>query len=132
MKAVLCPFRTGSIPGLRAILEKRDFRHLYSHQADAVSLIRYGHDVLLVTPTASGKTLCYNLPVLNSILKEQETRALYIFPTKALAQDQTHEVHGMISDLGADINAYTYDGDTPYDARQAIRKQGHVSCGHKS
>ncbi|MCX5853797.1 MAG: DEAD/DEAH box helicase [Deltaproteobacteria bacterium] len=120
------PFPEWIHPRLRAILEKRDFRHLYSHQAEAVNLIRNGRDVVLVTPTASGKTLCYNLPVLNSILEEQETRALYIFPTKALAQDQMHEVHGMISDLRADIKTYTYDGDTPDDARQAIRKQGHV------
>jgi DEAD/DEAH box helicase domain-containing protein len=92
-------------PRLRAIIEKRDLRHPYSHQAEAVNLIRNGRDVVLVTPTASGKTLCYNLPVLNSILEEQETRALNIFPTKALAQDQMHEVHGMVSDLKADIGS---------------------------
>jgi len=113
-------------PRLRAILEKRGFRQLYSHQTESINLIRSDCDVVLVTPTASGKTLCYNLPVLNRILEERETRALYIFPTKALAQDQMHEVHGMIEDLRADIKTYTYDGDTPDDARQAIRKQGHV------
>ena len=113
-------------PRLRAILEKRGFRQLYSHQTESINLIRSDCDVVLVTPTASGKTLCYNLPVLNRILEERETRALYIFPTKALAQDQMNEVHGMIEDLRADIKTYTYDGDTPNDARQAIRKQGHV------
>jgi DEAD/DEAH box helicase domain-containing protein len=113
-------------PRLRQLLERRGFRQLYSHQSDAIELIRRGQDVVLVTPTASGKTLCYNLPVLQQILADPDTRALYLFPTKALAQDQMHEIHGMISELGADIKTYTYDGDTPDDARQAIRKQGHV------
>ena len=113
-------------PRLRVIFEKRGISRIYSHQSEAVNLIRNGRDVVLVTPTASGKTLCYNLPVLSSILEEPQARALYIFPTKALAQDQMHEVQGLIEDLRADIKTYTYDGDTPNDARQAIRKQGHV------
>jgi DEAD/DEAH box helicase domain-containing protein len=113
-------------PRLRQVLEERGIRQLYSHQAEAIGLVRQGCDVVLVTPTASGKTLCYNLPVLQQILAEPETRALYLFPTKALAQDQMHEIHSLIGELGADIKTYTYDGDTPDDARQAIRKQGHV------
>ena len=113
-------------PRLREVLAARGIGRLYSHQGEAVELVRSGRDVVLVTPTASGKTLCYNLPVLQRILEEPETRALYIFPTKALAQDQMHEVHGLIGDLQADIKTYTYDGDTPDDARQAIRRQGHV------
>jgi DEAD/DEAH box helicase domain-containing protein len=113
-------------PRLRQVLEERGIRQLYSHQAEAIDLVRQGRDVVLVTPTASGKTLCYNLPVLQQILAEPETRALYLFPTKALAQDQMHEIHSLIGELGADIKTYTYDGDTPDDARQAIRKQGHV------
>jgi DEAD/DEAH box helicase domain-containing protein len=113
-------------PRLRQVLEERGIRQLYSHQAEAIDLVRQGCDVVLVTPTASGKTLCYNLPVLQQILAEPETRALYLFPTKALAQDQMHEIHSLIGELGADIKTYTYDGDTPDDARQAIRKQGHV------
>ncbi|MCX5845114.1 MAG: DEAD/DEAH box helicase [Deltaproteobacteria bacterium] len=120
------PFPDWVNPRLQSILKKRGVDQLYSHQAEAVNLVKKGLDVVLVTPTASGKTLCYNLPVLNRILEEPETRALYIFPTKALAQDQMHEVHGLITDLKADIKTYTYDGDTPDDARQAIRKQGHV------
>ena len=111
---------------LHAVLTRRGISQLYSHQAHAVELIRQGKDVVLVTPTASGKTLCYNLPVLQRILDEPETRALYLFPTKALANDQMNEVHGLIGDLKADIKTFTYDGDTPDDARQAIRKQGHV------
>ncbi len=113
-------------PNLYAVLARRGISRLYSHQAHAVELIRQGMDVVLVTPTASGKTMCYNLPVLQRILDEPETRALYLFPTKALANDQMNEVHGLIGDLKADIKTFTYDGDTPDDARQAIRKQGHV------
>ena len=120
------PFPAWLHPHLRSVLERRGISRLYRHQAEAVDLVRQGKDVVLVTPTASGKTLCYNLPVLQRILEEPETRALYLFPTKALAQDQMHEVHGVIAELGADIKTFTYDGDTPDDARQAIRKQGHV------
>ncbi len=89
-------------------------------------LVHQGRDVVLVTPTASGKTLCYNIPVLQKILEEPETRAIYLFPTKALANDQMTEVHHLIGELKKDIKTFTYDGDTPDDARQAIRKQGHV------
>ncbi len=120
------PYPNWVHPHLREVLEKRGIGRLYSHQSEAMDMVRQGKDVVLVTPTASGKTLCYNLPVLQHILEEPETRALYLFPTKALAQDQMHEVHGLIGELGADIKTFTYDGDTPDDARQAIRKQGHV------
>ena len=113
-------------PRLEAILHRRGVGQLYSHQGEAVGLVREGKDIVLTTPTASGKTLCYNLPVLQEILEKPETRALYLFPTKALAQDQMHEIQGLIKELKADIKTYTYDGDTPDDARQAIRKQGHV------
>jgi DEAD/DEAH box helicase domain-containing protein len=113
-------------PKLLAVLQKRGIDQLYSHQCEAMESIRDGHDVILVTPTASGKTLCYNLPVLQRIMEEPQTRALYLFPTKALAQDQMHEIHSLINDLEEDIKTFTYDGDTPDDARQAIRKQGHV------
>jgi len=120
------PYPSWVHPRLKTVLEKRGLKRLYSHQAQAVELVRQGRDVVLVTPTASGKTLCYNLPVLQRILEEPETRALYLFPTKALANDQMHEVHGLIGELKADIKTFTYDGDTPDDARQAIRRQGHV------
>ncbi len=111
---------------LKSVLAGRGMEKLYRHQAQAVRFIRSGRDVVLVTPTASGKTLCYNLPVLQKILEEPETRALYLFPTKALAQDQLQEAHRLVSDLRADIGTFTYDGDTPDDARQAIRRQGHI------
>jgi DEAD/DEAH box helicase domain-containing protein len=120
------PFPCWIHPRLRSVLEKRGIHQLYSHQGEAVEAIREGRDCVLVTPTASGKTLCYNLPVLQRILDRPETRALYLFPTKALAQDQRHEISALIGELQADIKTFTYDGDTPDDARQAIRRQGHV------
>ncbi len=83
-------------------------------------------NVVIVTPTASGKTLCYNLPVVNTILEKPETKALYIFPTKALSQDQVAELHQLVTDLDADIKTYTFDGDTPRSARAAIRTAGHI------
>ncbi|MBP1610302.1 MAG: box helicase domain protein [Acidobacteria bacterium] len=99
---------------------------LYSHQADAADRIRRGRNLVIVTPTASGKTLCYNLPVLNAILENPDTRALYLFPTKALAQDQLSELHDLGRRLQDSFGVFTYDGDTPSDARQAIRRQGHI------
>jgi DEAD/DEAH box helicase domain-containing protein len=113
-------------PAIKKVLTERGIVQLYSHQARAIELVRRGRDVVLVTPTASGKTLCYNIPVLQNILEEPETRAIYLFPTKALANDQMTEVHQLIDELKADIKTFTYDGDTPDDARQSIRKQGHV------
>ena len=113
-------------PAIRKVLVERGITRLYSHQARAIDLVHEGKDVVLVTPTASGKTLCYNIPVLQKIMEEPETRAIYLFPTKALANDQMTEVHSLIGELKADIKTFTYDGDTPDDARQAIRKQGHV------
>ncbi|MCK9273863.1 MAG: DEAD/DEAH box helicase [Syntrophales bacterium] len=110
----------------KAVLEARGYGKLYSHQGSAIGFVRQEQNVILVTPTASGKTLCYNIPVLQNILEAPESRALYLFPTKALAQDQMHEIHSLVSELGADIGTYTYDGDTPDDARQAIRKKGHI------
>jgi len=80
----------------------------------------------VVTPTASGKTLCYNIPVLNSILENIESRALFLFPTKALSQDQMNELHGLIIETGTNIKTFTYDGDTQRSARKAIRHAGHI------
>jgi DEAD/DEAH box helicase domain-containing protein len=82
--------------------------------------------VVVVTPTASGKTLCYNLPVLHHLLTEPDARAMYLFPTKALAEDQLHEFQSLVEAMGSDIRAFTYDGDTPQDARKAIRERANV------
>ena len=81
---------------------------------------------MVVTPTASGKTLCYNLPVVSAILKNNDARALYLFPTKALSADQVSGLYDMIEALGVDIKTYTYDGDTQAAARKAIREAGHI------
>src|SRR5499427_6182896 len=113
-------------PRLRDALAGRGFSGLYRHQAELYELVQAGRDVVVVTPTASGKTLCYNLPVLDRVLKDPDARALYLFPTKALAQDQLAELHGTIEALGADIGTFTYDGDTPQDARKSIRSRAHV------
>jgi DEAD/DEAH box helicase domain-containing protein len=99
---------------------------LYSHQAEAADRVRKGRNVVVVTPTASGKTLCYNLPVLNAVLENPDTRALYLFPTKALAQDQLSELEDLGRRTGDRWGVFTYDGDTPADARRAIRQQGHI------
>jgi DEAD/DEAH box helicase domain-containing protein len=113
-------------PKLRRVFEARGLAGLYTHQREVYDQLQAGHDVVVVTPTASGKTLCYNLPVLDRILKDPDARALYLFPTKALAQDQLAELHGTIEALGADIGTFTYDGDTPQDARKSIRARAHV------
>ncbi|PLS03568.1 DEAD/DEAH box helicase [Neobacillus cucumis] len=125
------PARTVSLPDdlhsvLKESLHTRGINQLYTHQKSAYEKIISGHSIVAVTPTASGKTLCYNLPVLQTILTNPNTRALYIFPTKALAQDQKSEINEIIEASGADINSYTYDGDTPANIRQKVRKAGHV------
>ena len=104
----------------------KGIRELYSHQASTAELVRDGKNVVVVTPTASGKTLCYNLPVLNAVLESADTRALYLFPTKALAQDQLAELQDLAKRLDDTFGVFTYDGDTPSDARKAIRERGHI------
>jgi DEAD/DEAH box helicase domain-containing protein len=113
-------------PRLREIFERRGIDRLYSHQKEAFERVRAGDHIVVVTPTASGKTLCYNLPVLDTLLQEPESRALYLFPTKALSQDQLAELHSLVDGLGSDIRTFTYDGDTPQDARKTIRSRGHL------
>ena len=115
---------------LRAALTARGATRLYSHQAEAFAHVAAGRNIVVTTPTASGKTLCYNLPVLDAILRNPATRALYLFPTKALAQDQMAELHelaGAIAQAGGDeVGVHTYDGDTPQDARRTIRTRAHI------
>ncbi|HLY19041.1 MAG TPA: DEAD/DEAH box helicase [Bryobacteraceae bacterium] len=113
-------------PVLRQALAERGIERLYSHQAEACGLIQAGHNVVVVTPTASGKTLCYNLPILNQLLADPGARAVYLFPTKALAEDQLHELQTAIDEMGSEIRAFTYDGDTPQDARKAIRQRANI------
>src|SRR4029453_6830984 len=113
-------------PGLRAGLEARGIERLYTHQAEAVEAVHAGEDVTVVTPTASGKTLCYALPVLQAIAEDPESRALFLFPTKALSQDQVAEFSELSRSAGMSIAAATYDGDTPAPIRSAVRKAGQV------
>jgi DEAD/DEAH box helicase domain-containing protein len=113
-------------PELRAALSRRGIEQLYTHQAEAFERVEAGKNAVIVTPTASGKTLCYNLPVLNLLLREPEARAMYLFPTKALAEDQLHGFQALADELGAAIRAFTYDGDTPQDARKAVRSRANV------
>jgi DEAD/DEAH box helicase domain-containing protein len=111
---------------LKLALVSRGIAQLYSHQAAAVEHAEAGRNVVVVTPTASGKTLCYNLPVLNRLIAEPGARAMYLFPTKALAEDQLHELQAELDASGSGIRAFTYDGDTPQDARRAIRERANV------
>jgi len=111
---------------LRGALAAQGVEQLYRHQRLSVDACRAGKDVVVVTPTASGKTLCYNLPVIQSVLEEPSTRAFYLFPTKALSQDQVGALRSLAAHLGAPLRTWTYDGDTPADARTAIRNRGHV------
>lgn len=112
-------------PGLRAALEARGVARLYSHQAIAWGHARAGRHQVIATPTASGKTLCYNLPVLDAVLTTG-AKALYLFPTKALAQDQVAELMELSRAASLGVKAFTFDGDTPGDARKAVRTRGDI------
>jgi DEAD/DEAH box helicase domain-containing protein len=145
MPASFAPYPEGTDARLIAALAARGIEQLYTHQAEAFSHVLGGRNVVTITPTASGKTLCYNAPVLNAILQNPAARALYLFPTKALAQDQLAELYslvGLLRDRSAhdpresgsgpragsdlEIGVFTYDGDTPSDARRAIRGKAHI------
>ena len=107
-------------------LRARGIDALYSHQARALESAHARKHTVVVTPTASGKTLCYDLPVLHEIAKDPSARALFIFPTKALAQDQLAELERLSGEMEIELKTHTYDGDTPPQARAAIRAAGHV------
>lgn len=113
-------------PRIAAALNKRGIQALYTHQRTAFETAQRGENFVAVTPTASGKTLCYNLPVLQAIASDPINRALYLFPTKALSQDQKSELNEIIAEMGIDIKSFTYDGDTSPAIRQAVRKAGHI------
>jgi DEAD/DEAH box helicase domain-containing protein len=124
--AAYADFPASLDPRIADALRSRGIQKPYVHQARAIEAAIAGKDFVVVTPTASGKTLCYNVPVLDAILKDDAARALYLFPTKALSSDQVAELYSLIEKMGADIKAYTYDGDTPAAARTAVRQAGHV------
>ena len=128
--AEFAPFPADLDERLCRALAARGVEQLYTHQAAAIEHVLAGRHVVITTPTASGKTLCYNAPVLSGVLRDPSTRALYLFPTKALAQDQLAELHALSDQLSRrdelEIGVFTYDGDTPQDARRAIRGRAHI------
>jgi DEAD/DEAH box helicase domain-containing protein len=129
-EAVFAPWPEALDARLREALQSRGVRNLYSHQATAIEHALAGRHQVITTPTASGKTLCYNAPALHRILQDPASRALYLFPTKALAQDQLAELHELCEAIqrtaDTEIGVFTYDGDTPQDARRAIRTRAHI------
>ncbi|MBI3910178.1 MAG: DEAD/DEAH box helicase [Armatimonadetes bacterium] len=123
------PARFGSLArplpdAVAASLQAQGIERLYTHQASAVDAARAGADVTIVTSTASGKTLCYNLPVVERLLAEPAARALYLYPTKALAQDQLGKLNAW--DFFRELRPATYDGDTPRDERGLVRRKARV------
>lgn len=113
-------------PSLRRALAHRGVEQLYTHQREAFDYAMNKQSFTAVTPTASGKSYCYHLPVLQTILTNKKARALYLFPTKALAQDQMTDLNALIEASGEDVLSYTYDGDTSPGVRQKVRKAGHI------
>lgn len=113
-------------PGLRHALSARGIRELYSHQAEAIAAARGGRHVVVATPTASGKSLCFHLPVLEALAEEPTSSALFVYPTKALSRDQEHNLRELIGEAGLELPATVYDGDTPGDARRVARERCRV------
>ena len=120
------PWPEGLDPRLTNALRSRGVEALYTHQAQALEAIRARRNVCVVTPTASGKTLCYNLPVLDAVARDPTARALYLFPTKALAADQLVELRALADAAELDLKTHTYDGDTPPNVRSVVRAAGQV------
>ena len=113
-------------PALQASLKANHLTSLYSHQASAINAVRSGKNVAVVTPAASGKTLCYNIPVLDTILTQKGSRALYLFPTKALAQDQLRSLRELTSTQQINLQYDTFDGDTPQWERSEIKRSADI------
>lgn len=113
-------------PGLIGALESRGVKQLYSHQVQAIAAARSGKNVIVATPTASGKSLCFHLPVLQALAEDPSATALFLYPTKALSRDQEHGLHTMIKDSGISVPSIVFDGDTPGDARQKAREKGRI------
>jgi DEAD/DEAH box helicase domain-containing protein len=114
------------VPVIKDTLAKRGIKQLYSHQAESYSSVLAGENIVVVTPTASGKSLCYNLPVLQNLIKNPEERALYLFPTKALSQDQQSGLNEIIMAGEIPLKVSTYDGDTPASVRVSARESGRI------
>ncbi len=125
-EASIADMPPGLAPGVERALHQRGIRELYSHQARAFELASKGKHVVVATPTASGKSLCYNLPILQALAADPSATALYLFPTKALSRDQEEALRGLMRDADLNVGAITYDGDTPNDARRAARQRAGV------
>jgi DEAD/DEAH box helicase domain-containing protein len=125
-EGVFAPLPSSLSPPLAAALRARGIDQLYAHQADAYAAARTGKHVVVATPTASGKSLCFHLPVLEALAREPDASALYLYPTKALARDQEANLRKLIGEAGLSIPAVVYDGDTPGDARRAARERSPI------
>jgi DEAD/DEAH box helicase domain-containing protein len=126
-EGVYAPFPDDLDEAVSGALKRRGITRIYSHQEAVWNEVRQGRHVVVVTPTASGKTLCYNLPVLQTLLRDEKARALYLFPTKALSQDQQSELNELIGAEGElPVKVSTYDGDTPESLRVAARDTGRI------
>ncbi len=113
-------------PELCDVLKSRGINRLYSHQHESYNKIREKKNTVIVTPTASGKTLAYNLPLLQSLLEDRNAKAMYIFPTKALSQDQQSELNEILIKGNLPVKVFTYDGDTPASVRMSVRESGQI------
>ena len=120
------PWPAGMDPRLVDGLRGRGVEALFTHQGAAFAHAAAGRNVVVVTPTASGKTLCYNLPVLDAIARDDAARALYLFPTKALAADQLVELRALADAAELGLKTHTYDGDTPPNVRSVVRAAGQI------
>ena len=129
----------GLPPAMARILEIARIPALYTHQAEGIQKVLEGQHLAIATPTASGKTLVYNAPVLTTLLDDPEAHALYVFPLKALEQDQFDELNGLMQGLGGTLKAAIYDGDTTSPspsanshqaAAGAVHHAGHAALGH--
>lgn len=125
-EAQTVPFPDDLNEAIQAALISRGITELYTHQASSYLHARSGQSITTITPTASGKSLCYHLPVLQSIAEDPKSRAIYLFPTKALAQDQKSDLNDMIEATGMPIGSYTYDGDTEPAIRRKVRTNGNI------
>jgi DEAD/DEAH box helicase domain-containing protein len=120
------PIPESLTPHVRSALAARGLTSLYSHQLESLAHAAKGKHFVVSTPTASGKSLCYNVPVLDRLAREPDARALYLFPTKALSRDQESALRSLMKDAGLAHGAITYDGDTPGDARRAARERSGI------
>ena len=126
-EGIFTPFPPDLVSRISIALKRRGIEKLYTHQAEVWEKAQGGKNVVVVTPTASGKTLCYNLPCLQTLLTDESARCLYLFPTKALSQDQQSELNEIVGgDEGLNIKIATYDGDTPESLRVSARDTGRI------